>query len=316
MFDSFLVAINAVVPFLFYLTFGNLAVRFKAVDVPFLNRLNKFSFKLFFPFLTFYNLYKADHGELPSIKMIVYSVASILTLILVLLIVVPRLVKENSRRGVIIQGIFRSNFVLYGVTMTISVFGDEASSVAAVMIAVVVSVFNISAVIVLEMFNHDGTGVTVKQLVLKLVQNPLLQGAVIGLVFYLFRWRLPQGLVTPIGAISNMTTPIAMIILGGTLRFDAIRKNLPYLIPTIACKLLVAPLIFVTGGYLIGLRGPELFLLLAIFATPMAAASYPMAENMGGDGELAGQLVFISTVLSVFTLFGWIFVMNSLGLIH
>lgn len=315
MFESFLVAINAVIPFLFYLIFGHFAVRSKAVEISFLNRLNKMVFSLFFPFLTFYNLYKADHGELPSIKMIVYSVVSILTLILVLLLVVPRLVKENRRRGVIIQGIFRSNFVLYGVALTINIFGEAASSIAAVMIAVVVSIFNVSAVVVLEMFNNDGTGVTALQLLKKLAQNPLLQGAVVGLIFYLFRWRLPQGLVTPIGAVSNMTTPLAMFVLGGTLRFDAIRKNLPYLVPSLLCKLVLVPLIFVIGGYLIGLRGAELFLLLAIFGTPMAAASYPMAQNMGGDGELAGQMVFLSTVLSVFTLFGWIFVMNTLGIL-
>lgn len=315
MYESFLVAVTAVMPFLFYLVFGNLAVRFGAVDVPFLNRLNKMTFQLFFPFMTFYNLYKADHGTLPSLRLMLFAAVGILLLIGLLLVLVPRIVPENPRRGVIIQGIFRSNFVLFGVPLTISVFGDAAGSIAAVMIAIVVSIFNVAAVIVLELFNNNGTGVTPGQLLKKLAQNPLLQGAVVGLVFYLFQWKLPQGLVTPIAGFSNMTTPLAMFILGGTLRFEAIKKNLPTLIPCLSIKLLLTPLVFVTAGYLVGLRGPELFLILAIFGTPMAAASYPMAQNMGGDGELAGQLVFLSTVLSVFTLFGWIFLMNTIGIL-
>lgn len=315
MYESFLVAVTAVMPFLFYLVFGNLAVRFGAVDVPFLNRLNKMTFQLFFPFMTFYNLYKADHGTLPSLRLMLFASIGILLLIGLLLVLVPRIVPENPRRGVIIQGIFRSNFVLFGVPLTISVFGDAAGSIAAVMIAIVVSIFNVAAVIVLELFNNNGTGVTPGQLLKKLAQNPLLQGAVVGLVFYLFQWKLPQGLVTPIAGFSNMTTPLAMFILGGTLRFEAIKKNLPTLIPCLSIKLLLTPLVFVTAGYLVGLRGPELFLILAIFGTPMAAASYPMAQNMGGDGELAGQLVFLSTVLSVFTLFGWIFLMNTIGIL-
>lgn len=51
-------------------------------------------------------------------------------------------------------------------------------------------------------------------------------------------------------------------------------------------------------GYAFGLRDLELFLLVAIYGTPVAAASYPMAQNMGGDGELAGQFVVISTVVA------------------
>lgn len=38
-----------------------------------------------------------------------------------------------------------------------------------------------------------------------------------------------------------------------------------------------------------------------------------MAENMGGDGKLAGEFVSLSTVLSILTLFGWIFSLTNLG---
>ena len=68
-------------------------------------------------------------------------------------------------------------------------------------------------------------------------------------------------------------------------------------------------------GYLIGLRGVELFLILMIYGTPVATASYPMAQNMGGDGQLAGQLVFTSTVASLATIFLFIFTMSRLGLL-
>ena len=57
------------------------------------------------------------------------------------------------------------------------------------------------------------------------------------------------------------------------------------------------------------------FLILVIFGTPVAVASYPMAVNMGGDGELAGQLVVVSTLLSLATIFLFIFCMAQLGLL-
>ena len=112
-----------------------------------------------------------------------------------------------------------------------------------------------------------------------------------------------------------MTSPLAIYVLGGTLQFKAIRKNLKYLVPTLTCKLFILPAIIIAIAYTFGLRGLELFLLIAVYATPVAAASYPMAQNMGGDGELAGQFVVISTAVSMFTLFLWIFFMKSVGLI-
>ena len=75
------------------------------------------------------------------------------------------------------------------------------------------------------------------------------------------------------------------------------------------------PVVMVSIAYMIGLRGVELFLVLMVYGTPVAASSYPMALNMGGDGELAGQLVFVSTVLSMGTVFGFIFLMSRLGLL-
>lgn len=92
----------------------------------------------------------------------------------------------------------------------------------------------------------------------------------------------------PIAAFSNMTSPLALFILGGTMHFSAIGGNLKYLVPSLSVKLAALPTIMLAIGYIIGLRDLELFFMLTIYATPVAASSYPMAQNMGGDGELAG----------------------------
>ena len=40
-----------------------------------------------------------------------------------------------------------------------------------------------------------------------------------------------------------------------------------------------------------------------------------MAQQMGADGELAGELVVFTTALSIFTVFGFMYAMKSMGLI-
>ena len=284
------------------------------VKEEFLQQLNKMVFKVMYPFMTFYNIYKADASSLPRPVMLIFSGVSILALEVILVFIVPKIVKENPKRGVIIQAVYRSNFVLFGLPLTISVFGDAASSVAAMVVTVVVTIYNTTSVVILEMFNSEGK-TTAKSLLLNVAKNPLLQGAVVGLIFFFLGIKVPKSLLTPIAAFADMTSPLALFVLGGTLHFNAIRGNLKYLVPTLSFKLLALPALMLAIAYQFGLRELELFLLLAIYGTPVAAASYPMAQNMGGDGELAGQFVVISTVVSVATLFVWIFFLKSVGLI-
>ena len=314
MLESLMVAFNAVAPFLFLLGIGFLAIRVKLTDRPFMDRLNALNFRLFFPFMMFNNIYGAKPENLPSLTLMLAAPLSVIVLILLLLWIVPRIVKENSRRGVIIQAIFRSNFVIYGIPLTTYVFGTEKASICGMMIMIMVSLFNVAAVTVLEMFREGGKIQPVK-LLSGIVKNPLLQGCAVGLAFYLLRIQLPAFLATPVSSLSGLATTLALVVLGANLRFEELKKNSRTLTVVLVIRLILLPAVMTTFGYLIGLRGVELFLMLMIFGTPVATASYPMAQNMGGDGQLAGQLVFVSTVASLGTIFLFIFILSRLGLL-
>ena len=314
MWESFLVAFNAVAPFLVLLGIGFAAVRLKFTDRPFMNRLNALNYKLFFPFLMFNNVYGAKPENMPSLKLILTGVLSVSLLVVVLVLVVPKIIKENPRRGVVIQGIFRSNFIIYGIPLTTYVFGEEKSSVCGMMILIMVSLFNIAGVIVLEMFREGGK-IRPKQLLLGIAKNPLLQGCVAGLLFYLLRIRLPEFIASPVSSVAGLATTLALIVLGANLKFDELKQNSRTVAAVLVIRLLLLPAVMLVFAYLIGLRGVELFLVLIIFGTPVATSSYPMAVNMGGDGPLAGQLVFVSTVASLATIFAFIFTMSRLGLL-
>ena len=314
MFESFMVALNAVAPFMILLSVGFLAVRTGITDRTFMNRLNALNFRLFFPFLMFNNIYGAGPENLPSLTLMIAGPLSVILLILILMLTVPRIVRENPRRGTIIQAIFRSNFVIYGIPLTTYVFGEEQSSVCGMMVMIMVSVFNISAVVVLEIFREGGQ-VRLKPLLRGLVTNPLLQGCAAGLLFCLLRIRLPEFIASPVSSMAKASTTLAMIALGANLVFEELRKNRKAITAVVLIRLVLLPLITLPLGWLIGLRGVELFLILMIFGTPVAAASYPMAQNMGGDGQLAGQLVFVSTVVSLGTIFLFIYTLSRLGLL-
>ena len=314
MLESFLVAFNAVAPFLILLGIGFGAVRLKLTDREFMNRLNKLNFRLFFPFMMFNNVYNAKPEDLPSVKLMLPGPLTFLAVVALLLIIVPRLVKENPRRGTIIQAIFRSNFIIYGIPLTTYVFGNDKASVCGMMVLIMVSLFNVASVAVLEMF-RDGGKMRLMPLLLGILKNPLMQGCIVGLAFYLLQIKLPPFIATPVSSLAGVATTLALVVLGANLKFDELKKNSRTISAVLATRLILLPLIMVPLGYLIGLRGVELFLILMIYGTPVATASYPMAQNMGGDGQLAGQLVFVSTVVSLVTIFLFIFTMSQLGLL-
>ena len=309
--ENFWIAVNAVVPFCIYITFGLFARTIGLVAEDFTKQLNQMVFRAFFPIMMFYNLYSMDFSQRFDSKLVLVGVAALFVLVALLCLVVPVVVKENSRRGVIIQAIYRSNFVLFAIPLTESVFGSEGVALASMMIAVVVPIYNVVAVVVLEYFR--GGVPKIGQLTKNVLSNPMIMGAIVGFVFFGLHIYLPACVEKPVKAFSDLSTSLALFVLGSTLHFSSIRKNLKYLVSALGLKLVLIPSIIMVLAVKLQFRPVECFVLFAMFATPVAAASYPMAQNMGGDGELAGELVVTSTVVSVFTIFLWIYFLKSIG---
>ena len=80
-------------------------------------------------------------------------------------------------------------------------------------------------------------------------------------------------------------------------------------------KLVICPLLMVTLGAMLGLRAENLVPVLIFFGAPTAVSSYPMAQQMDGDGELAASLVVFTSALSILTIFIWVFVLKTMALI-
>lgn len=311
--NSFVISVNAVMPFLIYIAFGYGVRHSGLVDEAFMYKLNRMIFQAFFPILMFNNFYHLQPGFSLNPALVMAAVFGILTVQLISILTVPRLVPENAKRGVLIQAIYRSNYVLFGIPLAQNLFHDDGVILATAMIAIVIPIYNVTAVIILEMYR--GGSVTPMVLVKNVCRNPMLQGAFVGLLFNLLGIRLPESVEEPIRQFATLSTPLALFVLGGTLHFSAIRHNLKYIVPSMSVKLLVLPAIAVTIALALSFSPVERFVYFEMFATPVATASYSMAQNMGGDGELAGQLVVLSTAASVFTIFCWIFFFTSVGLV-
>ena len=151
-------------------------------------------------------------------------------------------------------------------------------------------------------------------ILLGVLKNPMILGAICGTIFLVLGIPLPKVILKPVSQLAAATTPMALIILGASFKAGSYHEHLPQLVGCVLGRLIIVPTIMLSLAIFVGFRGVELVTLMAIFATPCAVAGYAMAQQMGSDADLAGNCVVYTTVLSCFTIFGWVFVLKTLGL--
>ena len=115
--SSFAVCLNAVLPLFLVMGLGYIARCTGAIsrtDVP---KINKWAFKFFMPVMLFYNIYTSDLSAAVQPKLIAYTAACLLVLYGLSFAYVMATEKCDNMRGVMIQGIYRSNFVIMGIPL-------------------------------------------------------------------------------------------------------------------------------------------------------------------------------------------------------
>ena len=310
--ENLLFSMNVVAPIFLLMILGAFLKKIKIFDEEFLVKANSFAFKVLFPVLLFNNIYKSKISGEVNIKLIVFAVIVVFAIIGITLLAVMRLEKDNRNRGVIVQGLYRSNFVLFGVSLSQNLFGDIGLGVVTTLVAIIIPVYNFMAVIILDMFSNDKSNI--KKNIISIISNPLIIGSVLGIIVSALKIKLPVFLENTITDMSDMATPLALMALGGDIEIKNIQNNLNYVAIVTIGKLVVIPALVILAAYSFGFRGAELGALFSMVAPSVAVSSYSMAQQYDCNYELAGQLVFVSTMFSPFTIFMFIFILKTVGL--
>ena len=310
--DSLLLSVEAVTPIFLLMLLGYGLKQFKMATKDQFNAINRLIFKIFLPILLFYNIYKTDIGSIFDGKLVIFTVVTVLIVFGIGYGLVFLFTKENAKRGVMLQGFFRSNFAILGIPLVNYVCGDNAGGLSALMVAVIVPLFNVLAVITLERF-RDGK-IQIGKLLKGIVTNPLVIGCAVGAIFLLLDIQLPSLIETTVSDAASIASPLAIVVLGASFNFSTIKTSIKELAITVCTRLLIVPALAIATAVWLGFRGEALVCLMVAFGAPTAVSSFSMAQQMGGDEELAAQIVVFTSALCLFSLFGWIFLLSSLQL--
>ena len=306
------ICVNAVLPMFIYIVIGAVIKKLGMMSKEENRRFNRILFTFFYPVLLFDNIYSADLADLIDLRLVCFALVFITATVLITTAVIVRIEKDDASRGAMIQAIYRSNFVLMGVMVVNSIFGEAGLPVAAMMVTVVVPYFNFIAVILLEHFR--GGKADIKTVIIKILKNPLIIGALTGALFSVAGIGLPGIAAEVLDGMSAATLPIALIMLGVSFDPSVITARRKSIVVCIIGRLIAVPMIGLPLAALAGFRGAAFVTLLIMMASPTAVSSFPMAVAMDSDGEIAGSAVMISTPLSCLTLFMWLFIFKTLGI--
>lgn len=139
---------------------------------------------------------------------------------------------------------------------------------------------------------------------IKNLLSPGVIASLAALVIYVLNVSFPQVVSNPISLIGDMTTPLAMLIIGATLSqykmkdvFLDLKVYLFVLIIDLVIPILFSPLIkmFINDVMIQGIA-------LIILAMPVANGAVLFAKKYNQDEFLAAKTVFISTLMSIMTI--------------
>ena len=304
MLTSLQVCFNAVAPLFLIMALGYGAKCLGAISVDAVPSLNKLAFRYFMPVMLFRNLYDSSLSHAVQPRLLLFAVAAVLAMYGLSMALVLSTEKDPEKQGVKIQGMYRSNLAIIGLPLAKALVPGADMGPVAMLAAVIVPLFNVLAVITLTVFR--GEKLRPARLLRMILTNPLIIGSAVGLLFLAVDWRLPAALEAAVDQVADMTSPLLLFLLGAFFRFSGLQ-----LVSFV--RLIVMPGILLTTAYLLGIRDTGFAGLISVFASATAIASFTMTQQMGGDSELAGDIVVATSALCIVTMFGWSLLFRQLG---
>ena len=311
--DNLILSFNVVLPIFLCILLGYFLRRIRMVDTPSLNVMNKLCFKVFLPIYLFNNIATTNLAAAFNGKLLATAYLGVTAQFILLMILIPQLEKENPRRGVLIQAMFRSNFALFGLPLALSLCGTEKVGPTSILVGFTVPLFNILAVVSLESFR--GGKPSIKKMAKGIATNPLIIASLLGIAFNLLDFTLPGAVQKSVNDLGGVATPLSLVALGGSFTVSKVKEYKKQLTIGVLGRLVFSPLLMVSAGILLGFRNELLIPLLIMSGAPTAVSSFPMAQQMDGDGELAAGLVVFTSALAILSMFLWIFVLKQIGMI-
>ncbi len=311
--DVFFGTLEVTLPVFSMVMIGILLKRIGWIDMPFINTASSLVFKATMPTLLFLSIIKADLASALQPGLIIYYLA-VTTLCFLLIWVWAIWRSPRLDRGVFVQGAFRGNCGIVGLALAASMYGDYGLSLGGIMAGGVIVLNLVLSAIILALYSPTASS-NLTSIFREIAVNPLIISILAAIPVAYSGITLPTWLMTSGEYFGSLSLPLALICIGGSLTLKAVNQTRGQALEASLWKIIAMPALGVIMALPLGFRGAELGILFLFLASPGAAISYVMAKAVGGNEQLAANIIVISTFGSMATVSLGIFLLKLAQLI-
>ena len=300
-------------PIFVILALGVILKRVGMINDAFVEIGSRLVFNVTLPALLFISISKTHISESANFPLIAYGAAATLLAFFLSEWLARLLVFPAEDRGVVVQGVFRSNMGIIGLAYCANAYGEAGLVAASLYLGLITILFNILSVITLSRSLHQKSQ-GVAPILKNIAKNPLFIGILLALPVSWLQVPLPAVLLKSGEYFAQMTLPLALLCTGAALDFHSMRQDMAKTVGASVGKLVLIPALFAVGAIGLGFHGMDLGIVLLMAFAPTAAASYVMVKAMGGNAVLAANIIAMTTVGSLLTTSLGITLVKSIGL--
>jgi predicted permease len=308
-----LLPIKTVMPLVLLVCLGMLLRKVNLLNEKTRSSINRLVYSVFLPSMMFYNIFKSDIKEVYNASVVRYAIIFSLSLFIFSVLTVPHFVKDRAKCGALIQALQRSNNILLGIPIVAELCGSENLGLISMLVAIIVPLETVLCIVMFELFRNKIP--KVKDLLLSIIKNPLVIASATGILLKFSGIALSYVIEKTVFDIAKIATPLAIIILGAFLNFKVVTDQYKLIAAGVIGRLVIIPAIQIGGAILLGFRDVELISVVGIAAMSTGVSTLPLAEQMGGDADLAAHIIIFGTAFLPVTLLTLLYLLQGFGLI-
>ena len=304
------IALN-ILPVFLVIFLGAGAKRLAFFPDVFVKGANRLVFYIGIPALLFIKLSSAPFHETFDINLALISSLSVFIVWLFSLVFVRlklfSTLGSSASAASFVQTSMHGNIGYIGFAVVFYSLGNNGLSIASFLAPFIIIPQNILSVLSFNI--HSATKrKKIKSFITMLKSiflNPIIISALFGIAFSFFGLKLPNFLDRFLEIVSGMALPMALLIIGASLSMSAMSNSLYWLFSSSLLKLLFLPGLGVVLLHNAGVHPFPIEVAAILLGAPTATVSVIMSSEMEGDVKFASTAVTLSTLLSLFSLSLW-----------
>ncbi len=295
--DSAFIVLKQVGVMFILIILGALCFKINVITKEANKYLSDFILKIICPVLIFMAYQSEYNKELLSGLLMALVLAFVTYIVLIPFASVLVRKKEGRETAIERFSAIYSNCAFMGIPLVQGIFGAEGI----LYITASITAFNVLAwthgvMIMKEEISFKG--------LINAIKSPSIIAVFLGFICYVTDIRLPEMFDSAFRHVSNVNTPLAMIVAGATIAQTNILKALkkPRVLYIALLKLIIFP-VLMTFIYMIFKPAPTVLITIAIAtACPTGATGTLFAVSYNKNAAYSSELFAITTVLSALTL--------------